>query len=93
VGIARGDPFDIVMGGGFLVIDFFTWGIAGKVKAATVGVSKLARMVQKGGKIVKGVLVGGKEFKCLRLAAMETAKLKKLLTLFEDTSSFLSNII
>jgi hypothetical protein len=53
----------------FLGFDWITWGQGHWIKASTANVSKLARMVQKGGKIIKGVKVGKKKFKSLRLAA------------------------
>ena len=75
-GIMHGNVGDIVSGGVFLIVDVFTFGqghyLKGAGKAITKGtkaVSRLAKMVRQGKKILRGVRVNGKIFKSLRLAA------------------------
>lgn len=61
-GINKGDVGEIIFGSVFLVVDTLTFGLGHYIGAGSkVGkksVSELARRVQKGGKITKGVKIG-----------------------------------
>ena len=74
-GIHKGDWGEIAVGGIDLLLSGFLGPMVGR---ATKGVSHLARLVRKGGKIKKAVNIGGKNYKSLRLASAQLQKLKNL---------------
>lgn len=75
--------FDFV----FLGLDYWTSGLA---SSAAEGVSNLARLVQKRGKIVNGIQVGFYEYKSLRLAAKHRDFLVKLAWAFDNGSNLMN---
>ena len=88
-GFAHDDPVDVILGGVFGVLDAISLGMSHYIKAATADVAQLARMVQKGGKIIQAIVINSKEFKCLRLAAHELKLLKEM---FSGAQTFIEMI-
>ncbi len=74
----------------FLGLDYWTSDLA---DSAAAGVSNLARLVQKGGKIVKGIQVGFYEYKSLRLAAKHRDFLVKLAWAFDNGSNLMKALL
>lgn len=58
--IDSGDASGIVFGVATGLLDIFTFGMGHYLVAVGKDISKLARLVQKGGQIVRGISIGSK---------------------------------
>lgn len=74
--IKSNDTIGVIGAVVFFYVDLITFGLGSYVSAAGKGVTKLAKTVQKGGKMAEATTVGLLQFKSLRLASAHAKKIQ-----------------